>query len=116
MKEAGQRRAWTDIRRGVFTPEPLNDADEHWIEVTEHSELMCDTCKYLIYGDPRMDTITENRSSCLNLREQLDKIRNLWHLKSSVWTNLHKMPESPPDFSMSTTTALIGENFMQNET
>ena len=55
MKETGQRRAWTDIRRGVFTPEPLNDADEHWIEVTERSELMCDTCKGLVYGDPRMD-------------------------------------------------------------
>ena len=66
MKEAGQRRAWTDIRRGVFTSEPLNDADEHWIEVTEHSELMWETCKYLIYGDSRMDSITENRASCLN--------------------------------------------------
>ena len=66
MKDTGQRRAWTDIRRGVFTPEPLSDADEHWIEVTERSELMCDTCKGIIYGDPRMDTITENRTSCLN--------------------------------------------------
>ena len=27
---------------------------------------MCETCKYLICGDPRMDTITENRASCLN--------------------------------------------------
>ena len=42
MKDSGQRRAWSDIRRGVFTPEPLTDMDEHWIEVTERSEMMCD--------------------------------------------------------------------------
>ena len=45
--------------------QPGRSTDERG-EVTEHSELMCDTCKYLIYGDPRMDTITENRTSCLN--------------------------------------------------
>ena len=41
MKDSVQRRAWSDIRRGVFTPEPLTDVDEHWIEVTENSEMMC---------------------------------------------------------------------------
>ena len=66
MKDSGQRRAWTDIRRGVFTPEPLTDMDEHWIEVTERSEMMCDVCKSFIFGDRRMDTNTENRTSCLN--------------------------------------------------
>ena len=79
MKDSGQRRAWTDIRRGVFTPEPLTDADEHWIEVTERSDLMCDTCKSLIYGDPRMDTITENRTSCLNCASNWTRSGNLWH-------------------------------------
>ena len=66
MKDSVQRRAWSDIRRGVFTPEPLTDVDEHWIEVTEQSEMMCDVCKSFIIGDPRMDSNTENRSSCLN--------------------------------------------------
>jgi len=40
--------------------------DEHWIEVTERSEMMCDVCKGFTYGDHRMDTNTENRMSCLN--------------------------------------------------
>ena len=34
MKDLVQRKAWSDIRRGVFTPEPLTDVDEHWVEVT----------------------------------------------------------------------------------
>ena len=66
MKDSVQRRAWSDIRRGVFTPEPLADMDEHWIEVTERSEMMCDVCKSFIFGDRRMDTNTENRMNCLN--------------------------------------------------
>ena len=40
-------------------PEPLNDTDEHWIEVTEHSEMMCGSCKSFVMGDPRVDTNTE---------------------------------------------------------
>ena len=66
MKDSGQRRAWTDIRRGVFTPEPLTDMDEYWIEVTERSGMMCDACKSFIFGDQRMDTNTENRMNFLN--------------------------------------------------
>ena len=66
MKDSVQRRAWSDIRRGVFTPEPLTDVDEHWIEVTENSEMMCDLCKSFQQGDHRMGTNTENRTRCLN--------------------------------------------------
>lgn len=66
MKDSVKRRAWSDIRRGVLTPEPLTDVDEHWIEVTEHSEMMCNTCKNFIGGDGRLDTNTENCTSCLN--------------------------------------------------
>ena len=63
MKDSVQRRAWSDIRRGVFTPEPLT---EHWVEVTEDSELMCDVCKSFHQNDSRMGTCTENRTRCLN--------------------------------------------------
>ena len=66
MKDSVQRRAWSDIRRGVFTPEPLTDVDEHWVEVTEDSELMCDVCKSFHQNDSRMSTCTENRTRCLN--------------------------------------------------
>ena len=66
MKDSVQRRAWSDIQRGVFMPEPLTDVDEHWIEVTEHSEMMCANCKAFTIGDPRTDSNTENRMSCLN--------------------------------------------------
>ena len=66
MKDAVQRRAWSDIRRGVFTPEPLTDVDEHWVEVTEDSELMCDVCKGFPKNDSRLNTCTENRTRCLN--------------------------------------------------
>ena len=66
MKDAVQRRAWSDIRRGVFTPEPLTDVDEHWVEVTEDSELMCDVCKGFHKNDSRLNTRTENRTRCLN--------------------------------------------------
>ena len=66
MKDSVQRRAWSDIRRGVFTPEPLTDVDEHWVEVTEDSELMCDLCKSFHQNDSRMGTCTENRTRCLN--------------------------------------------------
>ena len=66
MKDSVQRRAWSDIRRGVFTPEPLTDVDEHWVEVTEDSELMCDVCKGFHQNDSRMSTCTENRTRCLN--------------------------------------------------
>ena len=66
MKDSVQRRAWSDIRRGVFTPEPLTDVDEHWIEVTENSDMMCDLCKSFQQGDHRMGTNTENRTRCLN--------------------------------------------------
>ena len=66
MKDSVQRRAWSDIRRGVFTPEPLTDVDEHWIEVTEDSDMMCDLCKSFQQGDHRMGTNTENRTRCLN--------------------------------------------------
>ena len=66
MKDSVQRRAWSDIRRGVFTPEPLTDVDEHWVEVTEDSELMCDVCKGFRQNDSRMSTCTENRTRCLN--------------------------------------------------
>ena len=66
MKDSVQRRAWSDIRRGVFTPEPLTDLDEHWIEVTENSEMMCDMCKSFRLGDHRMGNNTENRTRCLN--------------------------------------------------
>ena len=45
LRDLVQRRAWTDIRRGVFSPEPLSDMDEHWVEVTEQSEMMCEVCK-----------------------------------------------------------------------
>ena len=66
MKDSVQRRAWSDIRRGVFTPEPLTDVDEHWVEVTEDSEMMCDLCKSFQQSDSRMGTCTENRTRCLN--------------------------------------------------
>ena len=66
MKDSVQRRAWSDIRRGVFTPEPLTDVDEHWVEVTEDSEMMCDLCKSFHQNDSRMGTCTENRTKCLN--------------------------------------------------
>ena len=66
MKDSGQRRAWNDIRRGVFSPEPLAEAEEHWIEVKRESELMCDSCKNLLCNDPRFDSNTENRMTCLN--------------------------------------------------
>ena len=66
MKDSAQRRAWSDIRRGVFTPEPLTDVDEHWVEVTEDSELMCDVRKGFHQNDSRMSTCTENRTRCLN--------------------------------------------------
>ena len=66
MKDLVQRKAWSDIRRGVFTPEPLTDVDEHWVEVTEDSELMCDVCKSFHQNDSRMSTCTENRTRCLN--------------------------------------------------
>ena len=66
MKDSVQRRAWSDIRRGVFTPEPLTDVDEHCVEVTEDSELMCDVCKGFHQNDSRMSTCTENRTRCLN--------------------------------------------------
>ena len=66
MKDSVQRRAWSDIRRGVFTPEPLTDVDEHWVEVTEDSELMCDVRKGFHQNDSRMSTCTENRTRCLN--------------------------------------------------
>ena len=66
MKDSVQRRAWSDIRRGVFTPEPLTDVDEQWVEVTEDSELMCDVCKGFHQNDSRMSTCTENRTRCLN--------------------------------------------------
>ena len=66
MKDSVQRRAWSDIRRGVFTPEPLTDVDEHWIEVTENSEMMCDMCKSFRLGDHRMGNNTENRTRWLN--------------------------------------------------
>ena len=66
MKDSGQRRAWNDIRRGVFSPEPLTETEEHWIEVKENSEMMCGTCKSFNHGDPRLDSNTENRMSCLN--------------------------------------------------
>ena len=61
-----QKRAWTDIRRGVFSPEPLDDMDEHWVEVTECSEMMCENCKNFRQADTRRDTNTQNRTSCLN--------------------------------------------------
>ena len=66
MKDLVQRRAWSDTRKGGFTPEPLTDMDEHWIEVTETSEMMCDTCKKLHPSDIRMNTNTENCTCCLN--------------------------------------------------
>ena len=66
MKDLVQRKAWSDIRRGLFTPEPLTDVDEHWVEVTEDSELMCDVCKSFHQNDSRMSTCTENRTRCLN--------------------------------------------------
>ena len=39
---------------------------EHWIEITETSEMMCDTCKSFQPGDIRMNNNTENGSFCLN--------------------------------------------------
>ena len=77
MKDSVQRRAWSDIRRGVFTPEPLTDVDEYWVEVTEDSELMCDVCKGFHQNDSRMSTCTENRTKMSELRKQLDEIGNL---------------------------------------
>ena len=66
MKDSGHRRAWGDIRRSIFYPEPLDESEEHWIEVKRESTMMCDTCKGLHWNDQRFDTITENRASCLN--------------------------------------------------
>ena len=66
LKDSGQRRAWNDIRRGVFSPEPLAETDEHWIEVKRESEMMCESCQSLRRDDSRFDTNTENRSRCLN--------------------------------------------------
>ena len=66
MKDSGRRRAWGDIRRSLFYPEPLAESEEHWIEVKRESTMMCDTCKGLHWNDQRFDTITENRANCLN--------------------------------------------------
>ena len=66
LKDLAQRRAWMDIRRGVFSPEPLDDTDEHWVEVTERSEMMCQTCKNFPQTDQRKDANTQNCASCLN--------------------------------------------------
>ena len=66
MKDSGRRRAWGDIRRSIFYPEPLAESEEHWIEVKRESTMMCDTCKGLHWNDSRFDTIAENRASCLN--------------------------------------------------
>ena len=66
MKDSGKRRAWSDIRRTIFSPEPLAESEEHWIEVKRESTMMCDTCKGLMWNDPRFDTVTENRANCLN--------------------------------------------------
>ena len=112
MKDSGQRRAWTDIRRGVFTPEPLTDMDEHWIEVTERSEMMCDVCKSFIFGDRRMDTNTENRTSCLNCASNWTRSGTLV-LKSLAWTSSHRTLVLLQDCSMFTTAALAGERSMQ---
>ena len=77
MKDSVQRRAWSDIRRGVFTPEPLTDMDEHWVEVTEDSELMCDVCKGFSsewFPNEHMHGESHKMSE---LRKQLDEIGNL---------------------------------------
>ena len=66
MKDSGRRRAWDDIRRSLFYPEPIADYEEHWIEVKRDSTMMCDTCKSLHWSDQRFNTITENRANCLN--------------------------------------------------
>ena len=66
LKDLMQKRAWTDIRRGVFSPEPLDDMGEHWVEVTERSEMMCEKCKNFRQADTRRDTNTQNRTACLN--------------------------------------------------
>ena len=66
MEGTDQRRPWSDIKRSVFTPEPLYDMDEHWVEVGQLSDVMCDTCKGFHPGDIRMNNITENRSHCLS--------------------------------------------------
>ena len=115
MKDSGQRRAWTDIRRGVFTPEPLTDMDEHWIEVTERSEMMCDVCKSFIFGDRRMDTNTENRTSCLNCASNWTRSGTYMVLKSLAWTSSHRTLVLLRDCSMFTTAALTGERSMQKK-
>lgn len=66
MKDLVERKAWSDIRRGVFTPEPLSDMDEHWVEVTEQSEMMCEVCKNFHQTDNRKNPNTQNRATCLN--------------------------------------------------
>ena len=40
--------------------------DEHWIEVTEASEIMCNTCKSFKPREIPMNNNTESRSYCLN--------------------------------------------------
>ena len=90
MKDSVQRRAWSDIRRGVFTPEPLTDVDEHWIEVTENSDMMCDLCKSFQQGDHRMCTNTENRTRCLNCASN-------WTRSATYGTDIIGMDEFSQD-------------------
>ena len=48
------------------------------------------------------------------LRKQLDEIWNLWYWSHWYGRILTRCSGRPPDYSMSTTVALNGENFMQN--
>ena len=66
MEEPTKRCQWSDIRLGIFTPEPLFDMDEHWVEVGPSSDMMCYACKRFPHDDPRRNSITENRTNCLN--------------------------------------------------
>lgn len=66
MEEPTRGRQWSDIRRGIFTPEPLFDMGDHWVEVGPSSDMMCDACKRFPHDDQRRNSITESRANCLN--------------------------------------------------
>ena len=84
LKDLMQKRPWTDIHRGVFSPEPLDDMDEHWVEVTEHSEMMCKTCKNFGDRDNRRDTCTQNRASCLNCASNWTRLGMYEHYAANM--------------------------------
>ena len=75
LEDSGQRRAWSDIRRGVFTPEPLDDMDEHWIEITETSEWHVQELSAQRHPDEQQYWKQKLLSE---LRQRLDQDGDVW--------------------------------------